>query len=106
MPWWVWLLLALFMLAMIVIGIAYALLHGYRALKTLGDIGERVGRPLAALSEVSSGGSDEPEPPLFTQPLEVAASRYEATQAEKMRRSAAKRERHAQRWAAWSRFNQ
>ena len=31
MPWWIWLILSLFMLAMIVAGIAYAALHGFRA---------------------------------------------------------------------------
>ena len=31
MPWWIWLILALFMLAMIVAGLIYAALHGIRA---------------------------------------------------------------------------
>ena len=31
MPWWIWLILALFMLAMIVAGLNYAALHGLRA---------------------------------------------------------------------------
>lgn len=35
MPWWIWLILALFMLAMIVAGLIYAALHGIRALKDM-----------------------------------------------------------------------
>ena len=42
MPWWIWLILALFMLAMIVAGLIYAALHGLRALKDMSDIGGSV----------------------------------------------------------------
>ena len=41
MPWWIWLILSLFMLAMIVAGIAYAALHGFRALNGIAEIGGR-----------------------------------------------------------------
>ena len=43
MPWWIWLILALFMLAMIVAGLIYAALHGLRALKDMSDIGGQLG---------------------------------------------------------------
>ena len=43
MPWWIWLILALFMLAMIVAGLIYAALHGIRALKDMSDIGGQLG---------------------------------------------------------------
>lgn len=42
MPWWIWLILSLFMLAMIVAGIAYAALHGFRALNGIAEIGSRL----------------------------------------------------------------
>ena len=45
MPWWIWLILSLFMLAMIVAGIAYAALHGFRALNGIAEIGSRLGKP-------------------------------------------------------------
>lgn len=106
MPWWVWLILALFMLSMIGIGIVYALIHGYRALKTIGGVGERIGRPLAAMSEAGDVSPEGPQPPLFTQPLDIALSRYRDAQAEKMRRQSQKRERHARQWAVWSKFNE
>ena len=48
MPWWIWLILSLFMLAMIVAGIAYAALHGFRALNGIAEIGSRLGKPLSA----------------------------------------------------------
>ena len=48
MPWWIWLILALFMLAMIVAGLIYAALHGLRALKDMSDIGGQLGERVAA----------------------------------------------------------
>ena len=50
MPWWIWLILSLFMLAMIVAGIAYAALHGFRALNGIAEIGSRLGKPLSELA--------------------------------------------------------
>lgn len=100
MPWWIWLILALFMLAMIVAGLIYAALHGIRALKDMSDIGGQLGERVAAMGE-SGTSADTSEPPLFTQPLSVAQNRY----AEALRSKAAKRERHTQAWARWKRFN-
>ena len=95
MPWWIWLILALFMLAMIVAGLIYAALHGIRALKDMSDIGGQLGERVAAMGE----------PPLFTQPLSVAQNRYAEAHADVIRSKAAKRERHTQAWARWKRFN-
>ncbi len=67
MPWWIWLILALFMLAMIVAGIAYAALHGFRALNGIAEIGGRLGKPLSELADVPQG-ADAREPPLRHSP--------------------------------------
>lgn len=53
MPWWIWLILALFMLAMIVAGLIYAALHGIRALKDMSDIGGQLGERVAAMGSPS-----------------------------------------------------
>lgn len=104
MPWWVWLLLALFMLAMIVMGGIYVFVHGMRALRVIGDTGARVSRPIEAMSRVAI--EPEPaEPPLFTQPLTVAAERYERAHVKVIERRNTIRERHAQAWASWLHFN-
>ena len=107
MPWWIWLILSLFMLAMIVAGIAYAALHGFRALNGIAEIGSRLGKPLSELADVPQGAdAREPlAPPTFTQPLNSAISRYDDAQVDVIRRRNAKRERHARAWARWSRFN-
>ena len=85
MPWWIWLILALFMLAMIVAGLIYAALHGIRALKDMSDIGGQLGERVAALS--------------------VAQNRYAEAHEDVIRSKAAKRERHTQAWDRWKRFN-
>lgn len=104
MPWWIWLLLALFMLGMIVAGIAYALLHGYHAIQRIAGIGGRLGQSISSMSEVQAESSPE-EPPLFTQSLAIAQERYADAHAEIIRRKQAKRSRHAAVWSRWSHFN-
>ncbi|MBT1175386.1 hypothetical protein JS530_07740 [Bifidobacterium sp. LC6] len=104
MPWWIWLVLALFMLAMIIAGIVYAGVHGMHALKDVGGIGEQMGQKLAAMGEPDDS-ADRTEPVTFTQPLSVAQERYANAHAEVLTRKAAKRERHMQTWQQWKRFN-
>ncbi|KFI51745.1 hypothetical protein [Bifidobacterium biavatii] len=102
MPWWIWLLLALFMLAMIVAGIVYAAVHGIRGLKTAGEIGSRIGDRLAAMQDAQPQ-SRAPQAPVFTEPLQTAADRYAQAQSEIITRQQATRERHARTWARWNR---
>lgn len=104
MPWWIWLVLALFMLGMIVAGLVYAGIHGLRALRDMSGVAEQIGERMSAMGEPVES-ADSPEPPLFTQPLSVAQERYADTYAAVLRRKAAKREHHAQAWSRWKRFN-
>ncbi|OZG69149.1 hypothetical protein [Bifidobacterium eulemuris] len=104
MPWWVWVLLVVFMLAMIAAGLVYAGLHGLRALRDAGEIGARLSQRFEAMGE----GNEAQAPcdaPLFTQPLDAARERYVDAHADVIRRQEAKRRRHAERWAVWRRFN-
>jgi hypothetical protein len=104
MPWWIWLILALFMLAMIVAGIVYAGLHGLHALRNISEIGGRIGERVAAMGSEDQS-EDAIEPPLFTQPLSAARNRYVEAHADVIRRKAGKRERHGRVWAKWKHFN-
>ena len=63
MPWWIWLLLALFMLAMIIAGFVYAGLHGYHALKDLGAVGHEVGKRFVRMKQTHDG-ERQSDPPL------------------------------------------
>ena len=96
MPWWVWLVLVLFMLVMIVSGIVYACLHGYHAFKDMAKLGE------CAAKRIDAKGKPLP---FFTRPLQDAAERYTNAHAEVIERREANRNRHAQQWAQWRHFN-
>ena len=93
MPWWIWLVLVLFMLTMLVGGGAYACIRGYHAFKDAIKVGGRMSKRFEAMSE--------PLP----QPLEDAANRYIDAHAEVVSRREEKRVRHARQWAQWKHSN-
>ncbi|MBT1171989.1 hypothetical protein JS528_01160 [Bifidobacterium sp. MA2] len=100
MPWWIWLLLVLFMIAMIVIGGIYAVRRAIAALGVVSDTGAQVGERLARMGEPYESGTGE-EPPVFTQPLKTAAERYEQAHIGVILRKEAKRGRHVEAWRRW-----
>lgn len=102
MPWWIWLLLALFMLAMLIAGIAYAILRAIAALRTLGDVGEKVSGPLSALGELHADGNEDAQTPSFAEPLRGPLERYIAAHAALLSRKARKEDRHADVWRRWA----
>ena len=104
MPWWIWLVLVLFMLALLVVGGVYACIHGYRALKDVSKLGGRVFRRFEAMSKPLPQ-VEENTAPFFTKPLEDATDRYAEAHAEVIRRRETRRVRHAQQWAKWKNFN-
>lgn len=104
MPWWIWLILVIFMLAMIIAGTAYAILHAIRAGKTAMQTGITVSEHMAALSQADSSQEDG-HPASFTVPLNEVVRRYEDAQARRYERRAAKRDRHVRIWARWSHYN-
>ncbi|WP_346682629.1 hypothetical protein [Bifidobacterium pullorum] len=104
MPWWIWLVLVVFMLVMLIAGLAYAALHLWRAFGKVSRTGAVIGEHMAAFQDTASS-EELPEPPLFTQPLSVASERYSQAHAEVIRRREAKRSRHVEAWARWRRFN-
>jgi len=100
MPWWIWLLLVLFMLTMIVIGGVYVFKRGIAALRVISHTGEQVSDRLTAMG-APSDDSDIADTPIFTQPLQTAADRYEHAHAEVIKRRQATRNRHVQAWKRW-----
>ena len=51
MPWWIWPILVLFMLAMIAAGLVYAGLHGFHAVQDIAEIGGRLGERVSKMGE-------------------------------------------------------
>lgn len=105
MPWWIWLILALFMIAMLVAGVIYAGLHGMHALQKVSTVGEKISDRLNQMSE-HYDGEEQSQRAIFTEPLKVAADRYADSHAEVIKRHERKRDGYALTWKRWSQFNQ
>ena len=101
MPWWIWLCLALFMVAMIAAGLAYVVVHALRGVRAVGSTGERIGAIIATMSD-----DDVPSMPTpgFTRPLTDVADAYTDAQRTKADRVQASHERHARVWDRWNRL--
>ncbi|KAB8295461.1 hypothetical protein [Bifidobacterium avesanii] len=101
MPWWIWLLLVLFMLVMLIAGVVYAGLRAVAALHAVAGVGEKVSAPLAAMGEQRPQPRQEQAPP-FVEPLNKPYDRYVAAHAEVLRRRAKKEDRRADVWRRWA----
>ena len=101
MPWWIWLILALAMLAVLIAGIIYVIIHGLHALQSVQRTGEAVSERIAD----TEGTRHPKERPIFTEPLEVAANRYTQAHTKVDKRKRARRERYARIWSRWASFN-
>lgn len=104
MPWWVWLVLALFMLGMLIAGCMYAAVHGMRALRNVSETGAQISERLGRMSEHDST-VQAPQRPIFTEPLRVAAERYSDAHVQVIERRQQRVDRHARTWRRWSTFN-
>lgn len=104
MPWWIWPVLAAFMLVMLVAGLAYAALHLWRGFRKVSGTGARIGERLAEMGQ-AQGAPAADEPPAFTRPLQASSDRYAQAHVEVLRRRGARRARHVEAWERWRRFN-
>lgn len=105
MPGWVWILLTLFMIAMLAIGAIYAILHAIRAGKAMGQVGATISQHMPQPPAGEAGRQDQPEGPFFSQSLSKASSRYSQAHADLLRRKNSKRRNHEAVWARWKHFN-
>lgn len=103
MPWWIWLVLTIAMIASLAVGTVYAIKHGLRALHTVGKVSAQFSKRFEAMAEPVE--SDPDQPAVFTQPLRVAAQRYSDAHVDVIKRDNRKRNRHVRQWARWDRFN-
>lgn len=104
MPWWIWLVLAGFWLAMLIIGVVYVI---KKAMNTMHVASHYTGK-INAIMDVLQEGPEEhpkPQPAIFTQPLSVAADKYADAHAEVIERKERRKERYMQRWDKWEQFN-
>lgn len=105
MHWWiVWVVLVLAMIAVVCIGVVYAIRRGIAALRLVSALGEAVSQRMDAMQEPAA--QSRREPASFTQPLQQVAMRYSDAYAKVIERQDRKQERHAAVWRRWRLFNE
>lgn len=106
MPWWIWLVLALLMLAVIAAGVAYAVRRAFAALDMVSPVLDRFGEAMDRMGADDADGRPQDMAPAFTRPLRESADRYADAHARVVERHDAARRRHMAAWARWARFGE
>lgn len=100
MPWWIWLVITVFMLCMISAGIVVVVLSAIKLAKTFFNFTDSAASKFEDLNE-SNENDDEPKDPLFTLPIQKAAERYEKTREKVLEHHQKIRENHHKIWQHW-----
>lgn len=100
MPWWIWLVITMFMLCMIAAGIVVVVLSAMRLAKTCFSFTDSAASKFEALNETHEN-DDEPTDPLFTLPIQKSAERYERTREKVVEHHQHIREIHRAIWLHW-----
>lgn len=104
MPGWIWVILVIFLFAMLIIGTIYVVRHAVAALRTVGMVGGRVSEVMSRLGEEQPQSGEEQ--PIFTQPLRTATDRYAEAHAKVIEHREQVQNRHAAIWKRWKSFNE
>lgn len=100
MPWWIWLLLVVWLFVALIIGVVYAALHGFRALKQVEQTGATVSDSLARMQDPLEDNSQHNT--VVSQPISKTAERYSQVHEQVVRARAKRHARHAQVWQRWN----
>lgn len=104
MPGWVWVILVLFLVAMIALGVFYAFRHGSAALSSVAPEGRRIRKDLAALSDKET--QPDRKPLALERPVGQMAQDYEDAHYRLVRhRLQVRNHRDAENWRRWADFN-
>ncbi|MDO4913708.1 MAG: hypothetical protein Q3961_04075 [Bifidobacteriaceae bacterium] len=98
MPWWVWLILVIFLFANITYGLIYAAHHGMKAISTFASLGNRIAKSFEKVGDVENKAD---EPIAFTQPIAVTGEKYTQAYAKVAARKVRARMRHEKIWDSW-----
>ena len=106
MPWWIWLVLVIWMLVVLAAGGWYVFSRVRAAAHQLSAGSEDIGKRVQTISAVQSRPVEPAgKPPLLVRPLNDAIERYADAHAEVRVRRAHAQDRHMDRWREWERFN-
>lgn len=101
MPWWIWLLITVFMLLMVALGVAIVVLSAIKIARVCFGISEDVSSRFERLHEPNKEDNENPRDPLFTLPIKDATNRYERTHTKVIDRHQKIRENHRSIWQHW-----
>lgn len=105
MPGWVWVLLVIFLLAVLVAGAVFVFLRGKAALDLLTPLGRRVRKDTAAIQEAQNQPAPEREQIVLGRPLADVRKDYEDAHTDLLRhKNARKADRDEARWPRWAAF--
>lgn len=100
MPWWIWLILAIFFVSMFLIGSVYAFIKLNKGLVVVSESADKISDIYDRFDTLDNKTVDDK--PLFTQPIAVAARRYEEAHKRVILRDDRKKEIHKLVWQHWS----
>lgn len=100
MPWWIWLILAIFLVSMFLIGSVYAFIKLNKGLVVVSESADKISDIYDRFDTLDNKTVDDK--PLFTQPIAVAARRYEEAHKRVILRDERKKEIHKLVWQHWS----
>ena len=99
MTWWMWVLLAVIMIAALALGIAYAVIHAIRAAKSVARVSAQISEHTEPMSDPADTAALQA--PSFTRPFAASINAYSAAHADVIARREARAEQHARTWEAW-----
>ena len=101
MPWWIWVIITLFMLCMIACGTVFAIRNAFRIFENSSSFLEKVSSCFERLQDNNDSLANDTSP-LFTRPIKDAARRYEHTRIKVNDRHNRIRETHKSIWQNWN----
>ncbi len=105
MPGWVWVLLVLFLIAVLIAGAVFVFLRGKAALGLLAPLGHRAQKDMAAIQEAQDQPAPERKQVVLGRPLADVREDYEDAHTDLLRhKNRRKAERDAARWPRWAAF--
>ena len=105
-PFWVWILLWIFLFANFAYGVYYVVRLGLDALAKVGSTADEVGQIMGRMSSQERDAALDDSVPFFTRPLTDAADRYARTREAVEKKHIARSLRHEKAFNRWTSYSQ
>jgi 2-iminoacetate synthase ThiH len=102
MRWWLWVVLALLAVVVLILGVAYAVVHAINAGKDVSKTASALSVGTEHLMGAGNVETAEPRDPVFTGSLREAARAYSEAQTKVVERRLKRRAHHERTWRRWN----